>query len=90
MTPFYSNKCSNRVVQRALWTTRRTSRRRHVLVAAEDVVGVVPGLDLREAARTRQFWLLMAVYGICGFDDFFVATHVVAFARGRGQLACWA
>jgi predicted MFS family arabinose efflux permease len=42
------------------------------------------GLDLRAAARTRQFWLLMAIYAICGFDDFFVATHVVAFAQDRG------
>jgi predicted MFS family arabinose efflux permease len=42
------------------------------------------GLNLREAARTRQFWLLLAVYAICGFDDFFVSTHVVAFAQDRG------
>jgi predicted MFS family arabinose efflux permease len=42
------------------------------------------GLALREAAGSRQFWLLMAVYAICGFDDFFVATHVVAFAQDRG------
>ena len=26
----------------------------------------------------------MAVYAICGFDDFFVTTHVVAFAQDRG------
>lgn len=42
------------------------------------------GLNMREAARTRQFWLLLAVYAICGFDDFFVSTHVVAFAQDRG------
>ena len=42
------------------------------------------GLTLREAARTRQFWLLLAIYAICGFDDFFVSTHVVAFAQDRG------
>ena len=42
------------------------------------------GLGVREAARTRSFWLLLAVYAICGFDDFFVATHVVAFAQDRG------
>ena len=42
------------------------------------------GLGLRAAARTRQFWLLNAVYAICGFDDFFVSTHVVAFAQDRG------
>jgi predicted MFS family arabinose efflux permease len=38
----------------------------------------------RAAARTRQFWLLLVIYAICGFNDFFVATHVVAFAQDRG------
>ena len=42
------------------------------------------GLDLAAAARTPRFWLLVAMYAICGLDDFFVATHVVAFAQDRG------
>ena len=42
------------------------------------------GLDTRQAARTRQFWLLLGVYALCGLDDFFVTTHVVAFAQDRG------
>jgi predicted MFS family arabinose efflux permease len=42
------------------------------------------GLRVGQAARTPQFWLLLAIYAICGFDDFFVATHVVAFAQDRG------
>jgi predicted MFS family arabinose efflux permease len=42
------------------------------------------GLDIAQAARTRQFWLLLGVYAICGFNDFFVTTHVVAFAQDRG------
>ena len=42
------------------------------------------GVGVIEAARSRQFWLLMAIYAICGFDDFFVSTHVVAFAQDRG------
>jgi predicted MFS family arabinose efflux permease len=42
------------------------------------------GLTMRDAARTRQFWLLVVIYAICGFDDFFVGTHVVAFAQDRG------
>ncbi len=42
------------------------------------------GISLREAAGTRQFWLLLAVYAICGMDDFFVTTHVAAFAQDRG------
>jgi predicted MFS family arabinose efflux permease len=43
-----------------------------------------PGLSLSAAARTRQFWLLIVIYAICGMDDFFVTTHVAAFAQDRG------
>jgi predicted MFS family arabinose efflux permease len=42
------------------------------------------GMSLAEAARTQQFWLLLVIFAICGFDDFFVATHIVAFAQDRG------
>jgi predicted MFS family arabinose efflux permease len=42
------------------------------------------GVGVIEAARSRQVWLLLAIYAICGFDDFFVTTHVVAFAQDRG------
>lgn len=42
------------------------------------------GMTLQEAAGTRQFWLLIGIYALCGFDDFFVSTHVVAFAQDRG------
>ena len=42
------------------------------------------GLTLRACARTRQFWLLIGVYALCGFDDFFVSIHLVAFAQDRG------
>ena len=42
------------------------------------------GIGVAQAARTRQFWLLIGVYAICGCDDFFVATHIVAFAQDRG------
>ncbi len=31
-----------------------------------------------------QLWLLLMVYAICGFQDFFVQTHVVAFALDTG------
>src|SRR5437763_13314379 len=41
-------------------------------------------LSLGEAARKRQFWLLLGVYAICGLDDFFVTTHVAAFAQDQG------
>lgn len=50
----------------------------------------VTGDGLATAARTRRFWLLMVVYAICGFQDFFVATHVVAFAQDRGVDALFA
>lgn len=42
------------------------------------------GLTLGEAARTGRFWVLMGIYAVCGFDDFFVSTHVAAFAQDRG------
>lgn len=44
----------------------------------------VDGLDLSQVVRTRPFWLLLGIYAICGFDDFFVSTHVVAFAQDVG------
>jgi predicted MFS family arabinose efflux permease len=43
-----------------------------------------PGMTLGEAAGTGRFWLLLGIYAMCGFDDFFVSTHVVAFAQDRG------
>ena len=41
-------------------------------------------VSLKEIARSRQLWLLLGVYAICGFQDFFIATHVVAFADDQG------
>ncbi|MBK5959844.1 hypothetical protein CCR97_16770 [Rhodoplanes elegans] len=41
-------------------------------------------MSIRQAARTRAFWALLGVYAICGLDDFFVSTHVVALAQDRG------
>src|SRR4051812_37834599 len=51
---------------------------------AQSAAAMRPSLPLREAARKRQFWLLLGVYAICGLDDFFVTTHVAAFAQDRG------
>ncbi len=48
------------------------------------------GLSVPAAAGTRQFWLLLVIYAICGFGDFFVSTHVVAFAQDRGINAFFA
>ena len=43
---------------------------------------------LRRILASRELWLLIVIYGVCGFQDFFVATHVVAFAidQGMGRL----
>ena len=64
------------------WAVGRAER------AAGAGVAVAPaaptGLSVGQAARTRRFWLLMAVYSLCGFQDFFVTTHIVAFAQDRG------
>jgi MFS family permease len=45
---------------------------------------VVTG-TLRSVLGSRQLWLLVVVYGVCGFQDFFVATHIVAFALDQGM-----
>jgi sugar phosphate permease len=34
--------------------------------------------------RSRHMWLLMGMFALCGFQDFFVLTHVVAFATDQG------
>lgn len=51
---------------------------------ARHAVQPLQGLAVRETVRTRHFWLLLGVYALCGFDDFFVTTHLVAFAQDRG------
>ena len=48
------------------------------------LVGRTPSPLMGTILVSRQFWLLIAVYAICGFQDFFVATHVVAFAQDQG------
>jgi len=61
-----------------IWVIPKTSPAQAKAARPGDGSGVIA------AARTRQFWLLIAIYAICGFDDFFVTTHVVAFAQDRG------
>ncbi len=41
-------------------------------------------LTLKQALTSRQFLLLVGIYAVCGFQDFFVATHIVAFAQDQG------
>ena len=43
-----------------------------------------PATPFRTVLASRELWLLIAIYGVCGFQDFFVATHVVAFAIDQG------
>ena len=43
-----------------------------------------PSPNVSSILASPQLWLLVAMYAICGFQDFFVATHVVAFARDQG------
>jgi MFS family permease len=69
------------IVPLLFWAIPKTS-------AARSASRPAAGMGVVEASRTRQFWLLLAVYAICGFDDFFVSTHVVAFAQDRG-LGTW-
>ncbi len=41
-------------------------------------------LSLKEALASKPFQLLVGIYAICGIQDFFVATHIVAFAQDQG------
>ena len=43
-----------------------------------------PPLTLRQALASRQYLLLAAIYAVCGFQDFLVVTHIVAFAQDQG------
>ncbi|MGH2543682.1 MAG: MFS transporter, partial [Ardenticatenaceae bacterium] len=42
------------------------------------------GGGLRQLFASRQLWMLVGIYTICGFQDFLVATHIVAFAEDQG------
>ncbi len=44
----------------------------------------------KRSTANRYFVLLLALYAVCGFQDFFVATHVVAYARDQGVAAALA
>lgn len=57
--------------------------REHAIAAA---FAAPPSNDMtvREAFATNRFRLLALMYVICGFQDFFMSTHVVAFAQDTG------
>ena len=46
-------------------------------------------LSVKTIFSSHQLWLLLVVYAICGFQDFFIATHVVAFAQDKGLSAAF-
>ena len=43
-----------------------------------------PALSLRPVLTSRDFWMLITLFAVCGAQDFFVATHIVAFAQDQG------
>ena len=46
-------------------------------------------LPVKTIFASHQLWLLLVVYSICGFQDFFIATHIVAFAQDKGLSAAF-
>ena len=44
----------------------------------------IPRGEVREALRTRSFWLLFASYVACGFTDFVIYVHFPILATGIG------
>ena len=61
----------------------RAAGRAHA--SASIATGPIPG-DAGDTSllTSGQLWLLIGIYAICGFQDFLVATHVVAFALDVG------
>ena len=43
-----------------------------------------PTPSIRDALVSRDFWTLITLFAVCGAQDFFVATHIVAFAQDQG------
>ena len=53
---------------------------------ATSAVGAAEGeaRDQTSLLTSSQLWLLIGIYAVCGFQDFLVQTHVVAFALDMG------
>lgn len=58
--------------------------------AASQASGSTGGMSLAKGARTGRFWVLIVLYALCGLEDFFVTTHIVAFAQDHGANALFA
>ncbi len=54
--------------------------------AGTSAVGAAEGeaRDQTSLLTSSQLWLLIGIYAVCGFQDFLVQTHVVAFALDMG------
>ncbi|MCI0437846.1 MAG: MFS transporter [Chloroflexi bacterium] len=56
-----------------------------VIVTSDTISAAAsPAGGLRSVTASRQLWLLLGIYAVCGFQDFLVAMHVVAFAQDQG------
>ncbi len=62
--------------------TRSVEQARPVSGSTTDTPDDSP--DSTSLLTSGQLWLLIGIYAICGFQDFLVATHVVAFALDVG------
>ena len=60
------------------------SGRQEGLAGSEENPDVTVPLGPPSVLASGQFWLLLILYAICGFQDFFMATHIVAFAQDSG------
>ena len=49
-----------------------------------DTPSIAVPLGPPSVIRSGQFWLLVFLYAVCGFQDFFMVTHIVAFAQDSG------
>jgi predicted MFS family arabinose efflux permease len=67
-----------------LWAVSRSD------TATGNATAPIAGPLIRDALRTQHFWILLAVYALCGFQDFFASTHVVAFALDQEMPALFA
>lgn len=79
-----SGGCSIRAegpgVRRADAEENRTDRAREHGVVAQGP----RDLTLREAMRTRSYWMFCALMFVCGSGDFLITTHWIAYATDHG------
>ena len=72
------------VVPLALLAIRSHPSTRRYIPPMNDAGKAGRGQPTRSLATSRSFWALTVLYAVCGAQDFFVATHIVAFAQDQG------